>query len=112
MSTTHACSLFFAMIKSHIHYLIFYTKQNLSQFYGANIPSCSWLHEQMQIYLFDCNITEMYTHGCMRSHAKRWVKHELNLILHKFQLDSSQVDFSLSTHVHHTPTHSTYCRLQ
>lgn len=43
---------------------------------------------------------------CMRSHAMRWVKHELNLISHKFQLDSSQVDFSLSTHVHHTHTHT------
>lgn len=44
LSTFPACSLFFAMIKCHIHYLIYYTTQNLSQFYGANIPSFSWMH--------------------------------------------------------------------
>ena len=113
LSASPACSLFFAMIKSHIHYLIYYKTQNLSQFYGANIQSCSWMHvsvsQQMQIYLFDCNITEMctwmYENFSLRSQAKRRIKHELNLILHKFQLDSSLVDFSLSTHKCTIQTH-------
>lgn len=98
LSTTTACSLFFAMIKSHIHCLIYYTKQNLSQFYEANIPSCSSVHVSKCRFISLIVISQKCTHGCTRSHAKRRIEHELNLILHKFQLDSSQVDFSLSTH--------------
>lgn len=100
LSTTTACSLFFAMIKSHIHCLIYYTKQNLSQFYEANIPSCSSMHVSKCRFISLIVISQKCTHGCTRSHAKRRIEHELHLILHKFQLDSSQVDFSLSTHTH------------